>query len=173
MKKLLYSFVLSVLCSFVLMAPFGCSGDSSEEGIEGSVEDFSPVGFSEENELIPNSPVDEVDEQDSTDDPSEPDTQSVDDDPVDTGSEDVSGDPDPAPEPEPVEPPEEEPANGAIVVSSQFPSAMICGEVAPVSVEMRNIGTTTWTKEDSYSWARSTMKIPSTKPPGSGCLMTR
>jgi len=159
------------LCGFVVTAQLACSGDLSEDEAAALDDEFSPVGSNDQTTPIPNSPVNEEETEDLSDESSEPGTQplqvveddpveddsveddpveddSVQDDPVDSGSEDTlaSGEPDP----EPIEPPEEEATNGAIVVSSQFPSAMNCGEVVMATVEMHNTGTTTWTRADGY-----------------------
>jgi hypothetical protein len=49
-----------------------------------------------------------------------------------------------------VDDPPEELINAATVVDSQFPSAMSCGEVTSVFIEMLNTGTSTWTRKDKY-----------------------
>jgi len=78
-----------------------------------------------------------------TEDGSEDDTEDSADSPPDDSSDDNSSDDNGSPDPDPE-------TDAATLVGASFPQHMQCGETASVSIGIRNVGNTTWTREGGY-----------------------
>lgn len=74
--------------------------------------------------------------------------------PEDSQDQDGSDDSEAPTEPADGDEPEEEEGrpegDAAVLVSATLPTAMACGDVSPARVTMRNVGTTTWSRDSAY-----------------------